>query len=65
MQLAADGGEGFLYLVENRVVGGAAAVEGRGVGAFEGVDCDGWFGALDGGGICSSCGEGNWLDYQC
>jgi hypothetical protein len=52
--------ERFFDFIEDGVVGGGGGEKGCGIGALEGMDCDGWFGSFDGGGIKASwSGEDN------
>lgn len=49
VEFTADIGQGLFDFRECFVGAGGGGEEGGGVGAFEGVDCDGGFGALGGG----------------
>ena len=52
----ADGAKGLFDFSKGCVVGSCCAVQGGGVGSFEGVDCDGRFGGF-GGGCCIAAKE--------
>jgi hypothetical protein len=56
VETLADRTEGLFNVPEGGVVAACGGVEGCGVGPFEGVDCDGWFGSLwwGGGGVAAS-----------